>query len=228
MLHCSYGAAVYPTIGHSLLTFMAKPEENANEDRVEEEDLDEEDQSDEDESDDQDDEDDSEGDEDDESDSDEDDDKPITRKELKEILGKRSKNRSAAARRASGKRNLSDKQRQGKSDPSVDSLREDVQSMKQAEAKRQFGYEHNLSPKEVDLVFRFDRKPSAKTLKDPAVKGALEGIRAAQRAKDGIPRSNGRTFQVGGKDYSELKPEEKSKHFTDRRRAILEGKRDRR
>lgn len=206
---------------------MANPEENANEDRVEEEDLDEEDQSDEDESDDQDDEDDSEGDEDDESDSDEDDDKPITRKELKEILGKRAKNRSAAARRASGKRNLSDKQRRGKSDPAVESLSSEVQNLKQAEAKRQFGYEHNLSPREVDLVFRMDRKPSAKTLKDPAVKGALEGIRAAHRAKEGIPSSNGRTFQVGGKDFHELDDKDKSKHFTDRRRAIIEGKKGR-
>lgn len=210
---------------------MAKPEESANDERAEEEDV--EDEEDQDESTDGDADGDEEDDEDDESDKDDSDDEaplPKTRKELDKLVAdavRRAQNRKGAGQRHRRNGNLSDTQRRGKSDPAVESLSSTVKDLQQAETKRQFGYEHSLTPKEVDLVFRFDRNPSAKTLKNPAVKGALDGIRAHQRAKDGIPSSNGRTFQVGGKDYNELKPEEKSKNFGDRRRAILEGKKGR-
>lgn len=161
--------------------------------------------------------------EDDESeDEDDDDKKPLTKAEVQKMI---SDARNADRRRAS-KKGKDGKPlpaaRSGKPDGRVDQIDKTVRSLQETERKRQFGYDNDLAPKEVDLVFRLYKRPTAKVLKDPAVKGAIDGLRAEQSAKDNIPGTTGRTFAVGGKKFNELSADDKQKHFQDRRKAELQ------
>lgn len=165
----------------------------------------------------------SEDDDDDESDSDDDDSKPLTRGELMKILSKRGKNRSAAAARTSGKRELSGS-RSPKGEERIASVEQSVQRIEQLETKRAFGYENNLAPDEVDVVFRLVKKPRSKDLSDPVVKGALEGYRTAKRAKNNTPSSSGRPARVSSKEEKNMTPADRKDRFQDRRRQILVGK----
>lgn len=159
---------------------------------------------------------------------------PKTRKELDAAIAKAvadgiksSRNRNGADRRNSKDgRNLPD--RKG---PKVEDQVADLQKWRQdaeaAEAKRQFGYDNSLSPSEVDIVFRFAKKPTEKTLSDPIVQGALNGYRTSNRARNNIPSTKGPSFGANNKDYKDLKPEEKAAHFTARRTSLLEGRKGR-
>ncbi len=206
-------------------------EENANEESVKEEDLDEKeedtDEEDEDESDSKK-EDESEDEESDEDDSDEDDDKPLTRKDLDSvvdrILAKRSKNRSMAADRNSKKRPLSDKARSGKDDERLDQIEANQRRIDLLEEKRNFGFVNDLPPDEVDVVYKLNKKPTAKTLKDPIVRGALEGYRTDKRVRNNIPSTNARHRTFGGKAYKDLPESQRQEHFSTRRAEILARK----
>lgn len=174
----------------------------------------------------------SEDDEDDESDSDDDDNAPLTRKDLKEFkeLLKSSKNRSAADRRVSGKDRIIDKSGK-RPDPNaarLDSIEKRQERIDLVEEKRTFGHANNLSPAEVDVVYRMTKRPNAKALKDPAIAGAIEGIRSAERAKRNTPGGGGAPRQGRGlsaKDEAKLSPAERNDRFADRRREILADKR---
>lgn len=199
------------------------PEENADDDSVEEEDIDEEETDEEADGASKDakkdsEADESEDDEDDDADSDDEDNKPLTRKDLAKILAKEANRRAASQRGTSKKRDLPDANRK----TSVDVER--IDRLEQLETKRQFGYENNLAPDEVDVVYRLVRKPRAKDLLDPIVKGALDGYRSDKRAKANMPSSNGRPARVTARDEKNMTPAEKRDRFTDRRRQILASK----
>lgn len=159
-------------------------------------------------------------------DSDEDDSKPLTRGDLKKILAARSKNRNSAAARVSQKRDLSDAR---KGNERVDSLEKTTQQLVRNEEKRQFGYANDLSPDEVDVVFRLERKPSSKSLKDPVIQGALKGYRDAKKAKANIPSSGGgrpnRPSDRSSKEDKNLSAGERRERFASRREEILSNKR---
>lgn len=90
----------------------------------------------------------------------------------------------------------------------------DVQALKQAEAKRQFGFEHGLSPKETDYAFKFGNgKPSKETLEDSFFKSGLEGLRAKERLANNTPGSNSRSSVFKDKSFSELSEEDRKKTF---------------
>jgi len=92
-----------------------------------------------------------------------------------------------------------------------DDIHQTVQELKLAETKRQFGYEHGLSPEETDAVFRINPKPTKETLEDPFVKGGLQAIRAKKKVAENTPRSSHSTgFSLPKK---ELTPEEKQREF---------------
>lgn len=177
-----------------------------------------------------------EGDDDDKkSDSDDDAPLPKTRKELNAAIAqgvrealKSSGNRSAADRRTSGKDRTTGKDRPARKDGRVDELASTVSELKSAEAKRQFGYENSLAPDEVDVVYRLSKNPTAKTLRDPVVKGALEGHRTAMRAKANIPSNggSGRPQRQAGKENRTPTPAEQRTSFTNRRQEILNNKRN--
>lgn len=170
----------------------------------------------------------------DEDEPDEDDDKPLTGKALRDALkgfkadinktidGRFSKSRKE--QKPSNKPYKPDQNKDGKAKP----WEADINEMKQAENKRQFGYENGLSPKEVDLVFKYDPKPTNATLKDPFVEGGLERLRTQAGVSKNIPRgSSARTVKINGKTWDEMKPDEKKANIVERRKAILEAKRNR-
>lgn len=166
-------------------------------------------------------------DEDDESEDDDDDNKPVTRKELREMLQSK-KNQTNANRRISSK---DQKGRNTKQPSEIDKRLGTVEAtLKETallERKRTFGYEHGLSPKQVNHVFRLTKRPTAKFLAKPHVKAALEAIGSQEKVARNTPSGSGKRFKSGGggKSWTELKPEERQASLADRRREILERKR---
>ena len=92
-------------------------------------------------------------------------------------------------------------------------LHKSVQELKFAEKKRQFGYEHNLSPEETDAVFKINQNPKKEDLEDPFIKGGLDAIRSQRRVDSNTPSPSSKTFKVNGKTFAELTPEEKEANF---------------
>lgn len=95
-----------------------------------------------------------------------------------------------------------------------------------SEQKRQFGYENQLSPKEVDLVFQFTKKPSAKTLQHPFVAGGLEKMRAKNDVRENTPEgASARALVVDGKKFDDLDSKDKQANFGTLQKSILSKKR---
>lgn len=93
-------------------------------------------------------------------------------------------------------------------------LRSDVENLKQIEAKRQFGYENQLSPEETDFIFRTSQgKPTKESLNDPFVKAGLEGYRQTKRVSENTPSSTPKGFAVTGKTFAELTDQERKNAF---------------
>jgi hypothetical protein len=184
--------------------------------------------------------------EDEESDEDEDaaedDDAPLpkTRKELNALLrktvGKAVADSIAAQRRRSsqgqGDRSGKDGKngrrvlpaRAPKQNEELEGVKKTVESLQLSETKRSFGYDHGLSPQQVDFVAKFDTRLSPKTLELPHIKAALESIATAAKARNNTPRTSGRTFTSKDKPFAALKDDDKRKNFTEHRRSLLEGK----
>lgn len=92
-----------------------------------------------------------------------------------------------------------------------------VSKIEQIESKRQFGFEHGLSPQETDIAFKFaNGKPTKETLKDPFFEAGLESLRAKERLTKNIPGASSRSSVFQDKSFSEL--DEKG------RKAAFEGK----
>lgn len=89
-----------------------------------------------------------------------------------------------------------------------------VDQLALSEAKRTFGYEHNLSPQEVDAVFRINPKPTKETLDDPFIKGGLDAIRAKNRVTRNTPSGRGRgSATVNGKGWNQMDAKERQENF---------------
>lgn len=88
-----------------------------------------------------------------------------------------------------------------------------IGTLELAEKKRQFGYEHGLSPEETDSVFRLNPNPTKAVLEDPFVKGGLAALRAKKRISDNTPSSSSRSATIA-LDPKET-PEKKQKALDD-------------
>lgn len=168
--------------------------------------------------------DDEDSDEEDDSDDEEDDDnKPVTRKELREML-KGNKNDRNARRRVSSK----DKRVTNKSsdlEKTVAELKRDSELRKVAEKKLDFASEHGLSKKQVNYVFRLTKRPTAKFLNKPHIRAGLEAIKSQESVSRNTPSGSGKRFRApGGKKWTELPAEERQANFADRRASILANK----
>lgn len=155
--------------------------------------------------------------EDEEEDDDDDDNKPVTRKELREALsGKRKGNNRNAKRRVSSKNR----------DSSPSSNQEGrISNLEVAEKKRTFGHENNLSPKQVDFVFKQTKRPTKKFIERAEIKAALDAIAAQSNVRDNTPGSSGRGFKSqSGKSWEKMDDREKQDNLADRRRAIIASK----
>lgn len=92
-----------------------------------------------------------------------------------------------------------------------------VNKLEEAEAKRQFGFEHSLSPKETDLAFKFaNGKPSKTTLEDEFFKGGLESLRSKERLAKNTPGSSSRSSVFTEKSFAESSEDERKKAFESR------------
>lgn len=67
---------------------------------------------------------------------------------------------------------------------------EDVKSLKLSERKRQFGYEHGLSPEATDKVFSINPNPSKETLKDPFIQAGIKAIERQKKVSLNTPSSS--------------------------------------
>lgn len=165
-------------------------------------------------------------DESDKDDTSEEDKKPATIGDLKKLL-KGNQNKSNAQRRIDSKNGRNKNQNTPKINSRLDAIEQSQAKAVLLERKRQFGHENNLSPKEVDVVFRLSKRPTAKFLKEPEVAGAIGAIRAAQKVRDNTPGGSGKTPKTPSQaDWIKLKPAERQSSFADRRRAILDAKRN--
>lgn len=153
--------------------------------------------------------------------NDDEDSKPVTVKDLKEFQKQTldTINQRFTSRRHNqkGSKDYPNTRKADEKDP----INSRMDRIEQINAKRDFGYEHKLSPQEVDMVYKFDPKPTKKTLENPFIKGGLERMRAGSDAGENIPRgSSVRSFKVDGKDWNKLTPAEKQANFATRKEAI--------
>jgi hypothetical protein len=91
--------------------------------------------------------------------------------------------------------------------------REKVVSLELAEKKRQYGYEHNLSPKEVDYLFKINPNPDESLLEDEFIKGGLEAIRAKSRIESNTPSPSSRPSSFVAPKKENVTKEEKQEAF---------------
>lgn len=167
--------------------------------------------------------DDEDSDEEDDSEEEDDDDKPVTRKELREML-KGNKNDRNARRRVSSK-NKRDTRQLPDLEKTVAELKRDSELRKVAEKKLDFASEHGLSKKQVNYVFRLTKRPTSKFLNKPHVRAGLEAIKSQESVARNTPSGSGKRYQApGGKKWTELPAEERQSNFADRRASILANK----
>jgi len=99
----------------------------------------------------------------------------------------------AINRRLSKKIASPEKTKQDLPEKKDDDIRLTVKELQMAEKKRQFGYEHGLSPEETDAVFKLSPNPTKEVLDDPFVKGGLASLRAKKRVAENTPKSSSRS-----------------------------------
>lgn len=212
--------------------FFIDDEERDDQDPDEEEDDADIENSDDEEDDDAKGDDDSDEDEDDDDDEDDsDDDEESGKKKSKKSKSddrdsKSKKNRDNAARRKSSEK--PDYKEQQRVNQRLEQLEKSEKQRILLERKRTFGYEHGLSPKQVDYVFRNTKRPTPKFLNQPEIRAGLDAIKRTESVSQNTPSNNRQVFKdKKGKDvrYTELPADERQSRFADRRRAILESKR---
>ena len=102
-----------------------------------------------------------------------------------------------------------------------DDIRVTVAELKMAEVKRQYGYEHSLSPEETDFVFKLSQKPTKETLDDVAIKGALQAIRAKKKINDNTPRASRSAGFTFSQSKTPLTSEEKQVIYDQKKKERL-------
>lgn len=100
-------------------------------------------------------------------------------------------------------------------------LIEKVNKLDLIEQKRQYGYEHGLSPEETDFIFQATGgKPTKEVLETPFIKHGLEGYRASKRVEANTPGSSSRGSVFAGKKFEELSADERANAFAERTKAL--------
>lgn len=89
-----------------------------------------------------------------------------------------------------------------------------LSKIEQIEAKRQFGFENQLSPEETDFVFKYGNgKPTKELLADPFIKSGLEGYRQSKRVEQNTPGSQSRGFVSSNKGFADMTEAERKQAF---------------
>lgn len=134
---------------------------------------------------------------------------PLDRIEDLDELRKRAKGYRAQATR----KKIDPKPLQVKAKAPDEDIRSKVELLELAEKKRQFGYEHGLSPEQTDRVFRVNPNPSADDLKDPFIKAGLEALKKKSSLEANVPSSSARVSPTIEKDFETLNPNEKQAKY---------------
>lgn len=103
----------------------------------------------------------------------------------------------------------------------INQLEEEVQQVKRSEKKRNFQHKHDLSPKQVDFLFRKSDGDPEDELDNPAMKAALDEIESQQKVEENTPSSSSKGFTTvtdEDEDFSELSDEEKQKRYEQRQK----------
>jgi len=98
-----------------------------------------------------------------------------------------------------------------------DDIRLTVKSLQMAEAKRQFGYEHGLSPEETDAVYKLNPNPTKEILDDSFVKGGLAALRAKKRVAENTPSSTSRSASFKPAENTQEARQKALEEFTAKR-----------
>lgn len=88
-------------------------------------------------------------------------------------------------------------------------LTQRLSNLESLEKKRQFGYEHGLSPEETDAIFKINSNPTKEDLENPFVKGGLDALRAKKRVAENTPTTSSRSITFNGKDVKEVFKDDK-------------------
>jgi hypothetical protein len=213
------------------MLFFADDEQDKDPDEEEDADADSEEDSEEeedpeDDEDSEDSEDDEDSEEEDDSDDEDDDNKPVTRKELRELL-KGNKNDRNARRRVSSKyKKGRDTRQPSETDKRLEALERSEKERQLLTKKLDFASEHGLTKKQVNHVFRLTKRPTAKFLNKPHVKAALDAIKQQENVSRNTPSGSGKRGKApGGKKWTELPAEDRQANFADKRASILANKR---
>lgn len=92
----------------------------------------------------------------------------------------------------------------------------DVNELKVEKAKRQFAYQHGLSPEETDMIFQLNPNPSKDDLENPFIKGGIDALRSKKRLEDATPTpSSSATVLIEGKEFKDLPEEDRAKNWED-------------
>jgi hypothetical protein len=126
-----------------------------------------------------------------------------------------AKRKQAEADLAKAKADLeSEKNKVNQEPEKLKSVEEKISFLELAEKKRQFGYEHGLSPEETDRVFGVNPNPTKETLDDPFIKGGLDSMRAKKKLESNMPGASTTPSRfAANKKLEEMKPEEKQAEF---------------
>lgn len=98
---------------------------------------------------------------------------------------------------------------QDKAESPDDEVGSRISNLETAEKKRQFGYEHGLSPVETDKVFQVESNPTAETLKDPFVKAGLDAVKRQARVENNSPSTSAKSNTLNRKAMKDMSAEEK-------------------
>ena len=96
-------------------------------------------------------------------------------------------------------------------------IEQKVNNLELAEAKRQFGYDKGLSPKETDFVFGYatgiGKRPN-EVLDDEAVKAAVDTLKSQRRVDEATPSSTTKSPSIKGEQWAEMSKDERKKNFS--------------
>lgn len=112
------------------------------------------------------------------------------------------------------KKKSKQKPKKSSTDDEEPELQDRLSKVETNQQKWDFGVKHNLTPTVVDEVYKtLGRLPSDQDLKSPAIKGAIEAVKKAERVKNNTPSGGSGDSTLINKDFSKLTKAEKQKNF---------------
>lgn len=136
-------------------------------------------------------------------------------------LSREEYNELAKAKRLAKKNFKKEEKADKPQDPDLESRLSNIESV---EKKRDFGYRHNLSPEEVDFIYKVDPNLNPDTLKQDFVKYALQGYSKRKKVSENTPNKKSTSFRTVNSDGKPLSKEAKNQAYQERIDEIIKSK----